>query len=73
MNKTLALVALLGLVAAPAFANEAAKAPVAAPAVKAEKVVAKEDAAKEGEMKTEETAKDAKAPVAAEVKKDEKK
>lgn len=59
MNKTLALIALLGLVSAPAFANEAA-AP-AAPA-KAEKVVAKdgdkkEEAKKEGEAKAEDAAK----------------
>jgi hypothetical protein len=45
MNKTLALIALLGLISAPAFANEAAKAP-AAPAVHADKVVAKEGKAK---------------------------
>ncbi len=56
MNKTLALVALLGLVAAPAFANEAPKAEVAAPA-KAEKVVAKEEAKKDGEVKAEDAAK----------------
>jgi len=60
MNKTLALIALLGLVSAPAFANEAA------PAVKAEKVVAKD---------AKEEAKDAKADAKAEAeaKKDEKK
>ncbi len=56
MNKTLALIALLGLVSAPAFATEAA-----APA-KAEKVVAKEgdkkeEAKKEGEAKAEDAAK----------------
>ena len=55
MNKTLALIALLGLVAAPAFANEHA-----APA-KAEKVVAKEgdkkeEGKKEGEAKAEDKA-----------------
>lgn len=49
MNKTLALIALLGLVAAPAFASEDTHA-------KAEKVVAKEgdkkeEAKKEGEDK----------------------
>lgn len=64
MNKTLALVALLGLVASPAFANEAAKAEKAA-APAAEKVVAKE-----GE-KAAEAAKDAAAPAAGETKKEE--
>jgi len=68
MNKTLALVALLGLVAAPAFANEEAKAPVATPA-KAEKVVAKEH---HSEAKKEEaTAASTSMTPAAEVKKEE--
>lgn len=59
MNKTLALIALLGLVAAPAFANEA---PAAAPAVKAEKVVAKDakEEAKKDEAKKEEGKKEEK-------------
>lgn len=67
MNKTLALVALLGLVAAPAFANEApaAHATPAAPAVKAEKVVVKDEAKKDGEEKA--------ADVKVEVKKGEEK
>ncbi|MDX2073971.1 MAG: hypothetical protein SFX19_06365 [Alphaproteobacteria bacterium] len=61
MNKTLALVALLGLVATPVFAADAAKTDA-----KAEKVVAgKEEAAKEGEK-----AADA-APAAGEAKKEE--
>lgn len=69
MNKTLALVALLGLVSAPAFANEAA-----APA-KADKVVAATtEACKEGDKecaaKAAEAAKTA-APAAGEAKKEE--
>lgn len=59
MNKTLALIAALGLVASPVFAAEAAKD------AKAEKVVA-------GEAKKEEAAKEA-APAAGEAKKEEKK
>lgn len=58
MNKTLALIALLGLVSSPVLANEAA-----APA-KAEKVVAKDakgEAAKEGEVKAEDAAKEGEA------------
>lgn len=58
MNKTLALIAALGLVATPAFAADAAKD------AKAEKVVA-------GEAKKED-AKEA-APAAGEAKKEEKK
>lgn len=61
MNKTLALIALLGLVSAPAFASDPSHAEkAAAPAVKAEKVVAKDgkeehkEEAKEGEAKKEE-------------------
>jgi hypothetical protein len=65
MNKTLALVALLGLVAAPAFANEAPAAAPAAPAVKAEKVVVKDEVKKDGEEKA--------ADVKVEVKKGEEK
>lgn len=68
MNKTLALIALLGLVSSPVLAAEGAAAP-AAPA-KAEKVVAKDakgEAAKEGEVKAEDAAKEG------EAKKEEKK
>ena len=73
MNKTLALVALLGLVATPVFAAEAAKE------AKAEKVVAGEakEAAKEGAKEAKAEAKDAKAdakeaaPAAGEAKKEE--
>lgn len=66
MNKTLALIALLGLVSSPVLANEGA---AAAPA-KAEKVVAKDakgEAAKDGEAKAEDAAKEG------EAKKEEKK
>ncbi len=62
MNKTLALIAALGLVASPVFAAEAAKD------AKAEKVVAGE--AKKEEAKKEEAAKEA-APAAGEEKKEE--
>ena len=62
MNKTLALVALLGLVAAPAFATQAPAAhPAPAQAVKAEKVVvkdSKEEAKKDGEEKAVDAKKD---------------
>lgn len=71
MNKTLALLAVLGLVATPAFAADAVKADA-----KAEKVVAgeaKADAkadAKEAKADAKEAAKEA-APAAGEAKKEE--
>ncbi len=74
MNKTLALIALLGLVSAPAFANETNAAPAAAP-VKAEKVVVKDgkEEAKKDEAKKDEAAAEAPADAKAAPKAEEKK
>ncbi len=63
MNKTLALVALLGLVAAPAFAAEAT-------AEKGDKVVAAAECAKD-DKECQAKAAAAKAPAAGEAKKEE--
>lgn len=78
MNKTLALIAALGLVASPVFAAEAAKDAKAEKVVAGEaKAEAKEAAkeAKEAAKEAKDAAKDAKeaAPAAGEAKKEEKK